>query len=90
MLFDTQSDPWCLNNLANDPAHTGRAATMLAELENLMLRDLDLGLYLSLVGRLFGAGFSLRRVVLGLRAAQAALRLLFHLCLVLLRIVSHN
>jgi hypothetical protein len=45
MLFDTQSDPWCLNNLANDPAHTGRAATMLAELENLMLRDLDLGLW---------------------------------------------
>jgi hypothetical protein len=45
MLFDTQSDPWCLNNLANDPVHTERAATMLAELEAIMLRDLDLGLW---------------------------------------------
>jgi len=45
MLFDTQSDPWCLNNLASDPAHTERTATMLAELENIMLRDFDLGLW---------------------------------------------
>ena len=55
-----------------------------------LLRDLDVGLYLSVIGGLFGAGLSLRSIVLGLRAAQAALRLLFHLCLVLLRIVSHN
>jgi len=45
MLFDTQSDSWCLNNLANDPAHAERTAKMLAELENLMLRDHDLGLW---------------------------------------------
>ena len=45
MFFDTQSDPWCVNNVANDPAHTAHANAMLAELEALMLRDLDLGLW---------------------------------------------
>jgi SpoVK/Ycf46/Vps4 family AAA+-type ATPase len=55
-----------------------------------LLGDLDLGFYLGLIGGLFGGSFSLRSIVLGLRAAQAALGLLFHLCLVLLRIVSHN
>ncbi|MFM7607162.1 MAG: sulfatase-like hydrolase/transferase [Prosthecobacter sp.] len=45
MFFDTQSDPWCVNNLSNDPAHREHAATMLAELDGLMLRDLDLGFW---------------------------------------------
>jgi uncharacterized sulfatase len=45
MLFDTQTDPWCLNNLANNAAHSEHATRLLTELESIMLRDLDLGLW---------------------------------------------
>ena len=45
MLFDAQSDPWCVRDLSNDPAHKDRVTTMLTELETIMLRDLDLGLW---------------------------------------------
>jgi arylsulfatase A-like enzyme len=38
MLFDTQTDPWCLNNLANNAAHSEHATRLLTELESIMLR----------------------------------------------------
>ena len=45
MLFDTETDPWCLHNLAADTAHTERAAALTAELESIMLEGRDLGLW---------------------------------------------
>lgn len=45
MFFDTQSDPWCIRDLSNDPAHKKLLTTMLTELETIMLHDLDLGLW---------------------------------------------
>lgn len=34
MLFDTQTDSWCLNNLANDAAHSEHATRLLTELDS--------------------------------------------------------
>jgi uncharacterized sulfatase len=45
MLFDTQNDPWCLRDLSADTGHSERLTQMLAELDAIMLRDLDLGLW---------------------------------------------
>ena len=45
MLFDTQNDPWCLRDLSADAGHSERLTQMLAELDAIMLRDRDLGLW---------------------------------------------
>ena len=45
MLFDIDADPWCIDDLAGDPAHADRVKAMLATLESGMLRDLDLGFW---------------------------------------------
>jgi uncharacterized sulfatase len=45
MLFDTQNDPWCLRDLSADAEHNERVDEMLAKLDTIMLRDLDLGLW---------------------------------------------
>lgn len=43
-LFDTQADPWELQNLAGEPAHAGRLATMRARLKETMAATRDTGL----------------------------------------------
>lgn len=43
-LFDTQSDPWEIHNLATDPAHAERLATMRARLKSTMIQATDTGI----------------------------------------------
>jgi len=45
MLFDSATDPWCIDNLADQPAHRERASGMLAELEGFILKERDLGFW---------------------------------------------
>ncbi|MBL9155188.1 MAG: sulfatase-like hydrolase/transferase [Verrucomicrobiales bacterium] len=44
-LFDTETDPWCQHDLADDPAHADRLTHLLGELERIMLANRDLGLW---------------------------------------------
>lgn len=44
-LFDAQTDPWSLNNLAIDATHSDRSAKMEAALESFILRERDLGFW---------------------------------------------
>ena len=43
-LFDTQNDPWQVNNLAEHPEHRHRIDRMQAELDRWMLENRDIGL----------------------------------------------
>lgn len=43
-LYDTQSDPWEIKNLANDPAHANRLAKMRGQLHAHMLSIRDSGI----------------------------------------------
>ena len=43
-LYDTQTDPHCLQNLATDPAHAERITTMRRELHDWQIRVKDLSL----------------------------------------------
>jgi len=43
-LFDTQSDPWEIHNLATTPAHSSKLATMRKQLKKEMLHARDTGL----------------------------------------------
>ncbi|MBK1856283.1 sulfatase-like hydrolase/transferase [Verrucomicrobiaceae bacterium 5K15] len=43
-LFDTQSDPWEINNLASDPAHAEQLAAMRSRLKATMVEVNDSGL----------------------------------------------
>jgi N-sulfoglucosamine sulfohydrolase len=43
-LFDLQSDPWEVNNLATDPTHAKRLASMRARLKKKMIEVKDTGL----------------------------------------------
>ena len=44
-LFDTENDPWEVNNLIDDPAHRERATAMKEKLIRFMKDNKDLGLY---------------------------------------------
>jgi N-sulfoglucosamine sulfohydrolase len=43
-LFDLTADPWEKNNLANDPAHSGKLAAMRDRLKSTMIQNHDTGL----------------------------------------------
>ncbi|QDT39276.1 sulfatase-like hydrolase/transferase [Stratiformator vulcanicus] len=45
LLFDTQSDKWCLNDLANDPAQQGRIKEMDVALKHFLISERDLGFW---------------------------------------------
>jgi N-sulfoglucosamine sulfohydrolase len=45
MLFDTKRDPWCLKNLADDPAHRDVRERMLSALNEYLLENRDLGFW---------------------------------------------
>ena len=45
MLFDCKTDPWCLKNLAEDPAHREVRDRMLAALHEYLLENRDLGFW---------------------------------------------
>lgn len=44
MLFDTQNDPWEIKNLAKDPEHSNRLASMRERMKTLMVEARDTGL----------------------------------------------
>jgi arylsulfatase A-like enzyme len=55
-LFDTQSDPWEIKNLAADPAHAERLAALRARLKKTMAETFDTGLIPEpMFGRLAGS-----------------------------------
>jgi arylsulfatase A-like enzyme len=56
-LFDTQSDPWEIKNLAADPAHAERLATLRNRLKKTMAETFDTGLIPEpMFNRLAGSG----------------------------------
>ena len=45
MLFDGKTDPWCLKNLAEDPAHREMRERLLTALNKYLLENRDLGFW---------------------------------------------
>jgi hypothetical protein len=44
-LFDSETDPWNMRNLADDPAHADRVETMAGMLERFLTEERDLGFW---------------------------------------------